>query len=290
MIQLSGMHSQQSGMWPSGSMESVIIQQMHETPVVYSYQSIDELSFELKLRKNIIVSARAMNQGHAEFEIFANSRCNPQYWHLTNASGFQLRHDVIPSDAIQDIYKNSPLYAFECATATVIIYYHAVLNSMDEHVFNQLFQNLYLYSWHVDPDLGIQSIHTDHFLPGDVVYFNNPDFDPETYWWRGENAVVLEDGTYFGHGLGIGTAEQIIQALNKMRKPGSNQSAYLINSVIRPSFKQLAKFPMLPRGYTAYKIQHVVIHHNESSISFDRYLFYLNKVYNQITFLNPFPC
>ncbi|MFJ5624376.1 protein-glutamine gamma-glutamyltransferase [Peribacillus loiseleuriae] len=283
MIQLSGMHSQQSGMWPSGSMESVIIQQMQETPVVYSYQSIDELSFELKLRKNIIVSARAMNQGYAEFEIFANSYCNPQYWHLTNTGGFQLRHDVIPSDAIQDIYKNSSLYAFECATATVIIYYHAVLNSMDEHVFNQLFQNLYLYSWHVDPDLGIQSIHTDHFLPGDIVYFNNPDFDPETSWWRGENAVVLGDGTYFGHGLGMGTAEQMFQALNKERKPGSSQLAYLMNSVIRPSFKHLAKFSMLPRGYTAYKIQHVVIHHNENSISYDRYLFYLNKVYNQMT-------
>lgn len=284
MIQLSGMPFQQSGMWPSGSIESVIIQRMHEDPVVYSYQSIDELSFELKLRKNIIVSARAMNQGHAQFEIFAKSRCNPQYWHLTNAGGFQLRRGVIPSDAIQDIYRNSSLYAFECATAKVIIYYHAVLNSIGEHLFNQLFQNLYLYSWHFDPDFGIQLINTDHFLPGDVVYFNNPDFDPETSWWRGENAVVLGDGTYFGHGLGIRTAEQMIQALNKRRKLGSNQSAYLTNLVTRPSFKHLAKFSMLTRGYPAYKIQNVVIHHNESSISCDRYLFYLNKVYNQMTY------
>ena len=30
MIQLSGMHFKQSSMWPSGSIESVIIQQMHE--------------------------------------------------------------------------------------------------------------------------------------------------------------------------------------------------------------------------------------------------------------------
>ncbi|WP_326929550.1 hypothetical protein [Bacillus cihuensis] len=149
--------------------------------------------------------------------------------------------------------------------------------------------NIYLYSWHVDPDLGIQSIHTDHFLPGDVVYFNNPDLDPETSWWRGENALVLGDGTYFGHGLGIGTAEQMIQALNKTKKPGSNQSAYLINVVIRPSFKDLAKFSMLPRGNATYEIQHVVIHQNESSISHDRYLFYLNKVYNQMTYINPFP-
>ena len=68
MIQISGMPFQQSGMWPPGSIESVIIQLMHEDPVIYSYQSIGELLFELKLRKNIIASARAMNQGHGSLK------------------------------------------------------------------------------------------------------------------------------------------------------------------------------------------------------------------------------
>ena len=191
---------------------------MHETSIVYSYSSIYDLSFELKLRKNIIMSARAMNESHADFEIFANARCNPQYWNLTNVGGFQLRPDVLPSDAIQDIIKNGSLYAFECATAKVIIYYHAVLNSLGEDVFNQFFKNLYLYSWHFDSDLGIKSFPAENFLPGDVVYFNNPDVNPETSWWRGENAVVLEDGSYFGHGIGIKTNAKIIQTLNKMKK------------------------------------------------------------------------
>src|SRR5699024_6217049 len=129
------------------------------------------------------------------------------------------------------------LYAFECATAIIVIYYHSVLSSIDEHLFNQLFPHLYFYSWHSDSDLGIQMIQTEHFLPGDVVYFRNPDFNPETSWWRGENAVVLEDGTYFGHGIGIRSAEQIIQTLNQARKPGSHQSAYLENIAKRLSFK-----------------------------------------------------
>lgn len=279
MIQ-SEMPFEQRDMWPSGSVESRIFQWMNEDPIVYSYQFIDELSFEIKLRKQIMVSARAMNQSNVQFEPFEKSRCNPHYWDLMNTGGFQLRPGVMPSDAIQDIYKNSSQYAFECATAMNIIFYHAVLNSIGVHVFNRLFQNIYLYSWHYDPDLGVNSIYTDHFLPGDVVYFNNPDFHLETPWWRGENAVVLGDGTYFGHGLGIWTAEQIIQALNNSRKPGSNQSAYLTNLVTRPSFKDLAKFSMMPRGYVAYKIQHAVIHHNESSIPCDRYQFYLNKLYN----------
>ena len=84
MIQLSGMPFQQGDMWSSGSIERMIIQRMIEDTVVYSYQFIGELSFELKLRKNIILSARAMNQSNVRFERFSNSRCNPQYWHLTN--------------------------------------------------------------------------------------------------------------------------------------------------------------------------------------------------------------
>ncbi|WP_227939368.1 protein-glutamine gamma-glutamyltransferase [Alkalihalobacillus deserti] len=288
MIQLSEMPFEQSDMWPSGSVEKIIFQRMSEDPIVYSYQSIVELSFEIALRKQIMVSARAMKKSNVQFETFEKSRCNHYYWDLVNTGGFLLRPSVKPSDAIQDIYRNSSQYAFECATAMIIIYYHAVLNNIGDHVFNQLFQHIYLYSWHYDPDLRINSMNTDHLLPGDVVYFNNPDFHLETPWWRGENAVVLEDGTYFAHGLGIGTAEQIIHALNDSRNLGSNQSAYQTNLVTRPSFKDLAKFSMLPRGYIAYKIQHAVIHHNESSIPCDRYLFYLNKLYNQMTYLNPF--
>jgi len=40
--------------------------------------------------------------------------------------------------------------------------------------------------------------------------------------WRGENAVIHGDVTYFGHGLEIMTAEQIIHALNQTRMPWMN--------------------------------------------------------------------
>ena len=275
MIQLSGMPFQQSGMWPSGSIEKMIHQRMIEDTAVYSHQSIGELSFEITLRKNIILSARAMNQSNVQFEVFANSRCNPQYWDLTRIGGFLLHHGVKPSDAIRDIYRNSSQYAFECATAMVIIYYNAILNLIGESLFNQLFQNIYLYSWHADPDLGIKATYRGHFLPGDVVYFENPDFHPQTPYLRGENVVVLEDGTYFGHGLGIKTAEQIIHALNLARRPGANQAAYLTNIVARPSFKHLAKLSMSQPAYSIHKYQHLVAQHNESSIPFDRYVSYL---------------
>ncbi|MEK4030340.1 protein-glutamine gamma-glutamyltransferase [Pseudobacillus sp. FSL P4-0506] len=287
MIQLSGMPFYQNTMWPADRIESIIFQRMNDAPDVYSYQSISELLFEIRLRKNIIASARKMNDGDSQFEPFEKSRCNPQYWYLTAVGGFQLKRGALPSEAIRDIYRNSSLYAFECATAKMIIYYHAVLHSIGDYSFNRFFQNIYLYSWHANPALGIETVKTNYFLPGDVVYFNNPDFDPNTSWWRGENAVVLEDGTCFGHGLGIETPSQIIHALNKRRKPGSSQSAYLKQSATRPSFKQLEKLSLLPRGYNTHPKQ-LIIFHNKSSISMERYLLYLNKAYQQAPHIYPF--
>ena len=273
MIQLSGMPFQQGDLWSSGSIEHMIIQRMMEDTVVYSYPSMDELSFELKLRKNIIVSAKALSQSNVQFERFLNSRCNPQYWHFTSTGGFLLLHGVKPSEAIKDIYMNGTQYAFECATAMLIIYYHAVLNILGESLFNQYFHNIYLYGWFADLDLGINVTYTTHFLPGDVVYFENPDFDPVTPYWRGENAVVLEDDDmYFGHGVGIMTAEEMIHVLNQVRKPRTNQSAYLTNVVARPSYNYLEKLSKSQLGYLVHKNQYIV-HHNESSVPIDRYMF-----------------
>ncbi|MGM9926759.1 MAG: protein-glutamine gamma-glutamyltransferase [Bacillus sp. (in: firmicutes)] len=279
MIQIAGTPFQQKDMWSAGRIESIIIQSMRESPDIYSYDSMNELLFEINLRKNIILSGKALIQSEAAFETFDQSKANPQYWYVTEEGGFQLKQEVKPSEAIRDIFKNSFLYAFECATATIIIYYDAVLNTIGERLFNQFFQNLYLYSWHADYDLGIQTIDTDYFLPGDVVYFNNPDFPPTAPWWRGENAILLEDGSFLGHGVGIKKAEQMIQFLNEMRKPNSTQSAYLINNVVRPSFQYLSHLPMLQRTCPTYKVQYVVIHHNECSISYMQYLYYLKGFY-----------
>ncbi|QUW21456.1 protein-glutamine gamma-glutamyltransferase [Sporosarcina sp. Marseille-Q4063] len=273
MIQIGEKSFQQNDLRPTDKMESTILQRINESSTVYSYQSIAELSYELKLRKSIIDSAKAMDLSNVRFEVFKNSRCNPGYWILTNVGGFQLRAGVKPSDAIRDIYMNSSRYAFECATAMVIIYYHAFLNLIGDDLFNQLFQDIYLYSWHADSDLGLKAYHTRDFIPGDVVYFNNPDFDPKRPQWRGENAVVLGDGTYFGHGFGVQTAEQMIRTLNRSRKRESNRSAYLSNLVARPSFKQLSDTLVVRQVYSIPKYQPTVVHHGDSSISFDQYMF-----------------
>ncbi|MEC5424828.1 protein-glutamine gamma-glutamyltransferase [Virgibacillus sp. C22-A2] len=279
MIEIAGKPFDSSDMGPTDSTEYRIIQVMQDSPVVYSYQSAEELLFEVKLREHIMLSARLMNQSDAQFATFALSRCNPLYWHLTEFGGFQLQEGVKPSEAINDIFINSSLYAFECAGAKVIIYYHAVLQVIGETSFNQLFQNIYIYSWHTDPDLGIDSTYSTYFLPGDVVYFMNPEVDPRVSHWRGENAVVLGEDTYFGHGIGIASADQIIETLNRARKPGASQSAYLTNLVVRPSFKHLMKISLEPRVHSRSKPHLIIITHNESSISYYRYSLFLGEYY-----------
>lgn len=158
----------------------------------------------------------------------------------------------------------------------LIIYYHAVLNTIGKELFNRIFKYLYLYSWHSDSDLKLQTIDTDFLIPGDIVYFKNPDVNPQTPWWQGENAVVLEDGSYFGHGMGITSAEQIIHFLNENRKDNSTRSAYLHKTVTRPNFRYLAN---VSSNRNLDKPQLEVIHHGEPSISSSKYLYYLNMFY-----------
>lgn len=278
MIQISGRLFQPNEL-NVGSLQKVIVKQMLDSQVIYSYPSTYELLFELNLRVNIIESASEMNKSKAVFTTFQYAQCNDSYWNLTNTGGFMLKPNVSPSDAILDIYENSSQYAFECATACIIAFYHAVLKSIGKSLFNSLFHGIYLYSWHSDTDLGIYTFYGNHFLPGDVVYFRNPDFNPKTSWYRGLNAVKMSDGKYFGHGIGIKTTEDMIEFLNKQRRPDGKQSAYLTRLVTNPSFQHLSGLSTLQRNYLKYKKQHIICHHNISSISF---LHYINYVYKQV--------
>ncbi|MFB4164120.1 protein-glutamine gamma-glutamyltransferase [Alteribacillus sp. JSM 102045] len=278
MIQLAGMPFQQTNLWQSGSIESHIVQAMMEDRTMYAYPSMNVLSFEVELRKNIILSARALNDSDAEFEIFALTRANPQYWYVTNMGSIELKAGTSPSVAIRDIFGNSSFYGFECATAMIIIYYYAVMNVIGDHAFNRLFPNIQLYSWNFDPDLGLTTSYTNYFIPGDVVYFENPDYHPQMSQWRGENAVVLEDGRYFGYGIGITTESEMVQILNELRKANATQSAYLSNIVARPGFLHLANVAMHRPEFIRQKLRYVIIQHNEDSISLDRYIYYLNTI------------
>ena len=83
MIQILGNPFQKNYIWKSDSIESVIIKRIQEAKVIYSYQSLDELLFELNLRKNIINSVIEMSKGRAKFNIFSNSHANRECWRIS---------------------------------------------------------------------------------------------------------------------------------------------------------------------------------------------------------------
>ncbi len=201
--------------------------------------NVKAAQFERQARDNIVQSALALNRSGVQFEVFEKSRCNEHYWIRTANGGFLLKPTAVPSVAIRDIYSSGPLYAFECATAIVIVLYKAVLDSLGERIFDELFANIFLRDWHYDADLRLKVIQGLAVKPGDVVYFRNPDVNPLTPQWQGENAVVLPNHLYYGHGMGVLSGVEIIAKLNAYRKTGSVKSAYLTETVLQLDYLNL---------------------------------------------------
>ncbi len=226
-----------------------ILLQMMQGRQLYTFGDQHQLQFELQLRESIVKAAGDLYRSGVQYAVFEDSRCNPRYWILTPQGGFRLRPDVRSSAAITDIYQNGHLYAFECATAMVIVLYKAVLDVLDPNVFDRLFDHLLLWAWQYDQDLGLTTKKRFEYLPGDIVYFKNPDVNPATPEWQGENAVIMGGGLYYGHGIGITTAEAIIMALNANRRPGATRSAYLMDQATRPNFRYLSQFARPVRIY-----------------------------------------
>lgn len=212
---------------------------LENSSMVHQYASLHEFLFDLQLRENIILSARELHESGVAFAPFQTSKFNPEIWTKIKY-GYLLNPYVLPSDAIKDIFANGKEYAFECSTAIVIIFYKAVLETIATSHFNSLFQRLLVWDWNYDQDLGIITKVGRDFIPGDVVYFNNPDYAHPV--WSGENAVYLGNDLFFGHGIGIETSEGMVKALNTLRIPNSTQSAYLISQYSRLDSHYLAQF------------------------------------------------
>jgi protein-glutamine gamma-glutamyltransferase len=232
-----------AGLYPRDSLEGKIANAMFDSSETYKYSSVDQLKFELSLRASIVNAAKDLSRSGIGFRDFRKSKANPDYWQRTSEGGFQLQSGVKPYDAINDIYKNGSLYGTECATAMVIVFYKALADVLPEELFNKMFSDIYLMDWqHLDSDLGISTTKrpADYF-PGDSRYFKNPDVDPLTPQWQGENVIDLGGGRYYGHGIGITSANSIIDALNSARVDDSDTPAYLMDQVERPDYKGLYK-------------------------------------------------
>ena len=228
--------------YPNNSIEKTILNQLITSTDTYRYDSLEQLKFELRLRKEIIKAANDLLHSQISFKIFQKSFCNPAYWQRKPDGGFALKEGVQPSDAIRDIFHNGDQYGTECATAMMIIYYKALLEVFQPDLFNRTFPDLYLMNWNgiAGPlrEVGLMQSVND-FLPGDRRYFINPDVDPMKPEWQGENVIDMGDGQYYGHGIGKYNADIFIQSLNRRRKEDADESAYLMETAGKPNFKRL---------------------------------------------------
>lgn len=233
------------------SIQNKILNIMSNSSMEYMYKSIEELNFDLSLRNAVVESAKELNDSDVEFKTFYKSKCNNKFWIKNKDGGFLLKENVDAYDAINDIFDNSLKYGTECATAMIIIYYRALTKLMPKTMFNNIYTSIELMNWqNVDYKLGVNYYEkVIDFMPGDCVYFKNPDVNSKTPEWQGENTINLGDGTYFGHGMGIMTGEKIINKLNKHRKKHSNTSAYMLDSVTCQGGKYLYNLYMETKRY-----------------------------------------
>jgi len=223
-------------------LKHTILMQLASANEKIDYDSREELLFELNLRDQTVNAAKNLHRSGMDFAIFRKSRCNPAFWNRTAEGGFRLKSGVSPSEAIRDIFENGRKYGTECATAMVIVYYGALLAVLGKEKFDRTFPKIELMNWHhIDRllrEIGLIRKYP-FYLPGDRRYFANPDVDPLTPEWQGENVIDLNGKLYYGHGVGILDAETIINALNENRIEDADDSAYLMDSAGRPNYKNL---------------------------------------------------
>jgi protein-glutamine gamma-glutamyltransferase len=230
------------GAYPQNSLEWSIAEKMSGSQETYNFNSIDQLKFELDMRKSTVDAAIALDHSGMDFAIFRKSECNPDCWDRDDNGGFTLKNGVKPSAAISDIFQNGQEYATECATAIVIVFYKAVLAVFPEALFDKEFSEITLMNWHrVEPVFrgDVMFKNVKDYFPGDRRYFKNPDVSSEKPEWQGENVVMLDTDSYYGHGLGIYDGEEIIKDLNENRKEDPEKPAYLMEWSSWPDYKKL---------------------------------------------------
>ncbi|MEK4065919.1 protein-glutamine gamma-glutamyltransferase [Peribacillus sp. FSL R5-0717] len=208
------------------------LQCLAEDSNVFEYRNFWDFNFEIQLRNRVIEAAIALDKSGPDFSTLEESQSNQRYWHLSKDGTFTLQPGILPHAALVDIFMNGGLYAFECGTAMIVTFLKAILDLIGPRNFDYLFSDLFLYDFRPPRNMALIVHQGRDYSPGDCVYFKNPDHDLATPEWQGENAILLGNNLFYGHGIGITTAQGIIDELNSNRKPFATISAFLTTHII----------------------------------------------------------
>ncbi len=202
------------------------------------------------IQLNVVKAAKAF---HAAGVNFAGSskqdKVNQDLWWMGYGGKMGVRQGVKPSDAINDIFKNGSKYGMECATATMVILYKGILDTIGPKDFDTAFAKTRLFRWDIKDDDFKKAERVGKlpgFWPGDHTYFKNPEFDPANSAFQGENVIYLGDGQYFGHGLGVVSEQGVIDSLNGLRRSGATKTAYRDDFELRLDGKTIAMLDLDP--------------------------------------------
>lgn len=205
---------------------------------------------QAQIQLNIVKAAKAFHAAGVKFSGSSKTDAvNKELWWMGYGGKMGVRQGVRPSDAINDIFKHGSKYGMECATATMVIMYKGILDTIGPKDFDRAFAKTRLFRWDIkDDDFKAAEKKGDlpGFWPGDHTYFKNPEFDPANSAFQGENVIYLGGGQYFGHGLGIVSEREVIASLNELRRPGARTSARRDNFELRLDGKKIAALDLDP--------------------------------------------
>jgi len=185
------------------------------------------------IRFHAVRAARDLAASGAEFSGGHDTdRVNKKLWTMGYGGKIQVRKFLkpgilgSPAAAMRDIFEHGNKYAFECATAMMVIYHKAILDMVGDDVFDAMFTDpsyLKFFRWdEKDADyLACERMEDGknfELVPGSHYYYRNPNASDPAF--GGENVLYLgknDNGEheFYGHGL-IGSSDEYIVTEKEM--------------------------------------------------------------------------
>jgi len=221
-----------------------------------SYQrSSDSLDFELKVRTNFVRAANELSESQLAFPSHADEGplikgLKLKHWE-TKGTGISLKKGSRPSQGIREIFEAARTEGVEaeCNTALHLVWYKGILDSaVSEDQFDRLFDYRGTGQYEFDisgydsssPGALLPRMPAADYLPGDYRFFENPQFNPKTPAWRGENVIQMPRG-FYGHPGGTKSKEEWISFLNKHRGEDAKLKAFLSDDAQRFDWDMLKR-------------------------------------------------